>query len=79
MDIVAQKEVKGQEEERFQSIQDGLQDIEPEKFWEELGKIIREGIRLHWKKQYIMSSVSLSGHWNMREPQIAKMLGMATG
>ena len=46
MDIVARKKVKGQEEERFQSIQDSLQDIEPEKFWEELGEIIREGIRL---------------------------------
>ena len=27
MDIVAQKKVKGQEEKRFQSIQDSLQDI----------------------------------------------------
>ena len=50
MDIVAQKKVKGQEEERFQSIQDSLQDIEPEKFWEELGEIIREGIRIALEK-----------------------------
>ena len=50
MDIVAQKKVKGQEEKRFQSIQDSLQDIEPEKFWEELGEIIREGIRIALKK-----------------------------
>ena len=50
MGIVAQKKVKGQEEERFQSIQDSLQDIEPEKFWEELGEIIREGIRIALEK-----------------------------
>ena len=50
MDIVAQKKVEGQEEERFQSIQDSLQDIKPEKFWEELGEIIREGIRVVLEK-----------------------------
>ena len=50
MDIVAQKKVEGQEEERFQSIQDSLQDIKPEKFWEELGEIIREGIRVALEK-----------------------------
>ena len=38
------------EEERFQSIQDSLQDIEPEKFWEELGAVIREGIRVALEK-----------------------------
>ena len=50
MDIVAQKKVEGQEEERFQSIQDSLQDIEPEKFWEKSGEIIREGIRVALEK-----------------------------
>jgi len=50
MESVAQKRVKGQEEEKFQSIQDSLQDIEPEKFREELGEIIREGIRVALEK-----------------------------
>ena len=50
MESVAQKRVKGQEEEKFQSIQDSLQDIEPEKFWEELGAVIREGIRVALEK-----------------------------
>jgi len=70
MDIVAQKKVKGQEEERFQSIQDSLQDIEPEKFWEELGEIIREGIRvalekaIHYDKEFRDSLWTPGGYKN---------------
>jgi len=50
MDIVAKKKVKGQEEEKLQQLQESLWSVEPEKFWKELGEIIREGIRVALEK-----------------------------
>ena len=50
MDIVAQKRVEGQEEKEFHHLEESLQDINPERFWEELGEIIREGIRIALEK-----------------------------
>ena len=50
MDIVAQKKVKGQEEKEFHHLEGSLQDINPERFWEELGRVIREGIRIALEK-----------------------------
>ena len=79
MDIVAQKKVKGQEEERFQSIQDSLQDIEPEKFWEELGEIIREDIRIALEKAIHYEFSQFIGALNMKEPLTARITEMVIG
>jgi len=49
-DIVAQKKVKEKKEKEFHHLEESLQNINPEKFWEELGRVIREGIRIALEK-----------------------------
>jgi len=46
MESIIQKRVEGQEENKLQKVEGYIQSIEPEKFWEELGAVIREGIRI---------------------------------
>jgi len=50
MDSLAQKRVESQEEKKLQKVEGYIQSIEPEKFWEELGIAIREGIRIALEK-----------------------------
>jgi len=50
MESIAQKRVESQEEKELQKVEGYIQSIEPEKFWEELGTAIREGIRIALEK-----------------------------
>ena len=79
MDIVAQKKVEGQEEKEFHHLEESLQDINPERFWEELGRVIREGIRIALEKAISYEFPQFIGALEYERTQIAKMLKMATG
>ena len=50
MESIVQKRVESQEEKKLQKVEGYIQSIEPEKFWEELGAVIREGIRIALEK-----------------------------
>jgi len=50
MESIVQKRVESQEEKKLQKVEGYIQSIEPEKFWEELGVVIREGIRIALEK-----------------------------
>jgi len=50
MESILQKRVESQEEKKLQKVEGYIQSIEPEKFREELGAVIREGIRIALKK-----------------------------
>ena len=50
MESIVQKRVESQEEKKLQKVEGYIQSIEPEKFREELGAVIREGIRIALKK-----------------------------
>jgi len=50
MESIAQEKVKGQEENKLHKVEEYLQDIDPEKFWEELGEAIQNGIRIVLEK-----------------------------
>ena len=50
MESIVQKRVESQEEKKLQKVEGYIQSIEPEKFWEELGAVIREGIRVALEK-----------------------------
>jgi len=79
METIAQKELKSQEK-LVKPIQRNAEEygerIDPQEFWEEIDRRVREGIRITLEKTISREFSHPRGHWNMREAQEEKMFAM---